>query len=133
MGLLLAKPINKYDRTYMYYSEKTKPITITELNDCGYNTILHTNTFDKEENLKKYMCVNRNNRHLWKNLNSIVKMLEFSNLPRNKNTVNKTDCLCSQNLNMCIILNDSNTTNKKNFNHIVEYVSEPPGRVFLRI
>ena len=135
MGNLINNSKQYEDVQYSYPSSRKVPFTFTELNYAHYKPIIVDN-FNKKELLKKYIDF-LDERKLQTteldNFNKIIKMIdhcEKKSKEKDKNiNLDNMDCLCSQNLDVCFLKEI-----KKNepYNYM-EYVINPPGRVFLRI
>ena len=136
MGNLLKSNYNENtDLEYGHSSYRTKPFSIYELKQSGYNTIL-VDDFNKKELLKKYIDIidlhedKLLDKLKYDNFNKIIKMLNYCKKNSDKMNFNNMDCICNQNLDICF--QKKQTTNDTIYN-FMEYTINPPGRVFLRI
>ena len=139
MGNLLESTDKKIkDLEYGYPSKRTNPFNIYELKRSGYKSILVDN-FSKKELLKKYIdFIDLDEDKLldelaYDNFNKIIKMMNYCKKNSDKINFDNMDCICNQNLNICFQKkNMTNNENNQTYN-FMEYIINPPGRVFLRL
>jgi hypothetical protein len=142
MGNSLSEP-KKFDYRYRYwYPHKTNDkFTSDELKKSGYTNIIYTDNFDKGEIIRKSFdkfCNFTNDSLSCKELNYISEMIDFCE-NSDKETFEKMDCLCGQNLNLCIVKNNKKENSQSEY-YYAEYVNKNypngcsrNGRIFLRL